>query len=67
MVRRSHDLRPSVGQGPRQVGTATHAAHRAPWRLRWYAITSCALGWRGGHGSDGDPSHEVERDQAVVL
>ena len=48
------------------------------WRLRWYAIISCAaaksfaaslLGWRGGHGSDGLalPSHEVERDQAVAL
>ena len=48
------------------------------WRLRWYAIISCAaaksfaaslLGWRGGHGSDGlaPPSHEVERNQAVAL
>ena len=48
------------------------------WRLRWYAIISCAaakslaaslLGWRGEHGSDGFPlpSHEVERDQAVAL
>ena len=48
------------------------------WRLRWYAIISCAaaksfvaslLGWRGGHGSDGlaPPSHEVERDQAAAL
>ena len=26
VVRRSQDLRPSVGQGPRQVGTATHTA-----------------------------------------
>ena len=25
VVRRSQDLRPSVGQSPRQVGTATHA------------------------------------------
>ena len=48
------------------------------WRLRWYAIISCAaarsfaaslLGLRGGQGSDGQmpPSHEVERDHAVAL
>ena len=48
------------------------------WRLRWYAIISCAaarsfaaslLGLWGGQGSDGKlpPSHEVERDHPVVL
>ena len=75
VVQRSQDLRPSVGQGPHQVGTATHTAPcrasvevavvRDHFLCGGHIVCCVFVGWRGGHGSDGLAllSHEVECEQ----